>query len=38
MIYIILIVLSSIMAGAIYCACFKPGTKENIVKYDNSED
>lgn len=38
MIYILLIALSLIMAGAIVCACFKPGKKENICKYDNLED
>ena len=38
MIYTLLTIISLIMTGAIYCACFKPGTKENICKYDNLED
>ena len=38
MIYIILIVLSIIMTGAIFCALAKPGKTENICKYDNLED
>lgn len=38
MIYIILIVLSIIMAGAIYCACLKPGQREKICKYGQEDD
>lgn len=32
-IYSILITLSLLMAGATFCACFKPGEKENICNY-----
>lgn len=35
---IIIIIISVIMAGAIYCAIAKPGKTENICKYDNLED
>ena len=38
MIYIVLIPIFLIMAGATFCACFKPGKNENICKYDNLED
>ena len=38
MIYIVLTIISVIMAGASFCACLKPGEKENICKYDNLED
>lgn len=33
MIYIILILISLLMAGTTICACFKPGEKENICNY-----
>lgn len=35
---IIIIIISAIMAGAIFCALAKPGKAENICKYDNLED
>lgn len=35
---ILIIAISAIMAGAAFCACVKPGKKENICKYDNLED
>lgn len=38
MIYIILILIALIMAGAAFCACFKPGKNDGICNYDNSED
>ena len=37
MIYIILIVLSIIMTGAIFCACLRPGERENICKYGQGD-
>ena len=38
MIYIIIILISAIMAGGAFCGCCKPGENENICKYDNLED
>jgi hypothetical protein len=35
--YIIIALIMLIMAGAILCACFKPGEKENICKYGQGD-
>jgi hypothetical protein len=35
---VILIILSIILAGATFCACFKPGKTDGISKYDYLED
>lgn len=38
MIYLILAIISAIMAGACFVACCKPGKNDNICNYDNLED
>ena len=38
MLYIILVTIAAIMAGATICTACKPGEKENICKYDHSTE
>lgn len=38
MIYIVLILISAIMAGATFCALVKPGEKDGTCKYGYKED
>lgn len=33
----ILILIALIMAGASVCACFKPGKKDGVCKYDQED-
>jgi hypothetical protein len=35
---VILIILSIILAGATFCACFKPGKNNGISNYDYLEE
>lgn len=35
---VILIILSIILAGATFCACFKPGKNDGISNYNYLED
>lgn len=37
MIYIIISIICVIMAGAISCACLRPGERENICKYGRKD-
>ena len=38
MLFIIITIITVIMAGATLCACRRSGEDENICKYDNLED
>lgn len=35
---LLLIILSIILIGGAFCACFKPGKNDGIVNYDYLED